>query len=123
MKVEGLNGLLSQLEKLRLKSVSGDNGSVIVGYTQQYAIYVHENLQAAHKEGKTAKFLETPARELTNDGTLRGIVSAAAKQGQPLIKALLLAGLRLQRESQKIVPIDTGALRGSAFTRIDDGHK
>lgn len=32
-------------------------------------------------------------------------------------RGLRLAGLHLQRESQKIVPIDTGNLRSSAFTR------
>ena len=34
-----------------------------------------------------------------------------------LRRGLLKAGLFLQRESQKIVPIDTGNLRRSAFTR------
>lgn len=32
---------------------------------------------------------------------------------------LLKAGLFLQRESQKLVPIDTGALKASANTRIE----
>lgn len=35
-------------------------------------------------------------------------------------KNLVLAGLFLQRKSQEIVPIDTGALRASAFTRKGD---
>ena len=36
-----------------------------------------------------------------------------------LEKGLVLAGLRLQRDSQKLVPVDTGNLKGSAFTRLD----
>lgn len=32
------------------------------------------------------------------------------------IRGLKKAGLRLQRESQKVVPVDTGALKRSAFT-------
>lgn len=36
---------------------------VTVGYTTSYAIYVHEDLTARHKPGKTAKYLENPARE------------------------------------------------------------
>ena len=36
---------------------------VIVGYTAEYAIYVHEDPNAAHKEGKTHKFLEKVIRE------------------------------------------------------------
>lgn len=41
----------------------GFSTEVLVGYTQSYAIYVHENLDARHKPGKYAKYLETPARE------------------------------------------------------------
>jgi hypothetical protein len=35
---------------------------VQVGYTAAYGIYVHENEEAKHAEGKMAKFLETPMR-------------------------------------------------------------
>lgn len=41
---------------------TGKKTDVVVGYTQSYAIYVHENLNARHAKGKTAKFLERPAR-------------------------------------------------------------
>lgn len=40
----------------------GFNTVVSVGYTASYAIYVHEDLEARHKPGKSAKFLEKPAR-------------------------------------------------------------
>jgi hypothetical protein len=33
-----------------------------------------------------------------------------------------LAGLRLQRESQLLVPVDTGALRASAFTAMEEAR-
>ena len=36
---------------------------VIVGYTASYAVFVHEDLEARHQEGKTAKYLEKPFRE------------------------------------------------------------
>jgi len=39
--------------------------------------------------------------------------------GRGVRKGLYRAGLFLQRESMKIVPIDTGALRSSANTRIE----
>lgn len=64
-----------------------------------------------------AKFLEQPARELRPQ--MRKIIAEAVAKGAPLIKALLMAGLFLQRESQKLVPIDTGNLRGSAFTEVE----
>lgn len=43
---------------------SGTGFQVIVrvGYTQSYAIYVHEDLNARHAPGKQAKYLEEPAR-------------------------------------------------------------
>ena len=37
------------------KQGSGAKVSVIVGYTQSYAIYVHENLESRHNKGKIAK--------------------------------------------------------------------
>ena len=36
-----------------------------------------------------------------------------------LERGLLKAGLKLQREAQKLVPIDTGALKASARTELD----
>lgn len=42
---------------------SGFGTVVRVGYDASYAIYVHENLDASHKPGKQAKFLERPLRE------------------------------------------------------------
>jgi predicted GNAT family N-acyltransferase len=112
--VERIEQLLTKM-KARLNKAKQDHGAaVVVGYTQAYAIYVHENLQAHHPVGQ-AKFLEQPAREL--QPVLRRIISEAASRGQTLEQSLLLAGLRLQRESQKLCPVDTGALKASAFTR------
>lgn len=42
---------------------SGFGTIMVVGYGQDYAIYVHEDLLALHAPGKQAKFLEQPARE------------------------------------------------------------
>lgn len=39
------------------------NPAVIVGYGTDYAVFVHEDLEARHKPGKQAKFLEQPLRE------------------------------------------------------------
>lgn len=41
---------------------SGSNPSVIVGFEEEYAIFVHENLEAHHDVGQ-AKFLEQPLKE------------------------------------------------------------
>lgn len=117
--IQNLERLYTKLRAKVAESIKGDDGVVVVGYTAAYAIHVHENLQAYHRVGQ-AKFLEQPARELGPE--MAGDVRRIMKQGKTLTTALLVAGLRLQRESQKLVPIDTGALRASAFTRVEKGE-
>jgi len=46
---------------------SGFDTDIIVSYNTDYAVYVHENLDAIHKEGKIAKYLEKPARDNRNE--------------------------------------------------------
>jgi len=41
----------------------GFKTDVIVGYVAEYAVYVHENMEARHKAGTESKFLEKPAKE------------------------------------------------------------
>lgn len=49
-------------------SMAGKNNpAVVVGYSAYYAIYVHENLEAKHKKGKVAKFLERPLNDYRAD--------------------------------------------------------
>lgn len=115
--IKKLESVLSALRAKAAKATQDNNVSVVVGYTANYAIYVHENLQAQHKDGKQAKFLEQPARELKEE--FQRIIFNALKNKKTMAQALLLCGLRLQRESQKICPVDTGNLKASAFTRIE----
>jgi len=103
-----------------------------VGYTANYALYVHENVEMKLKgqprrgsdaKGQywdpqgmgQAKFLEQPAREMASQ--IANEVRKNYKAGMSIIKALFKAGLLLQRASQKLVPVDTGNLKASAFTR------
>lgn len=118
-KIENLELLILKLKKKLAASIKDDNVSVAVGYTQNYAIYVHENMEAIHPVGQ-AKFLEEPAR--TKHKELASIFTEVKKRGQTTAQALLAAGLRLQRESQLLCPVDTGALKASAFT-ILEGHE
>lgn len=120
MEILGLKRLMEQLS-LREKAAASQQAKVIVGYTASYAVPVHENLEAHHPVGQ-AKFLEQPARELTNDGTLGDIVRKAVASGKTMAQALLLAGLRIQRDSQQLCPVLTGNLRNSAFTRLEEGQ-
>lgn len=41
----------------------GIESAVIVSYSTDYAVYVHEDMEARHKPGKSAKYLEKPLRE------------------------------------------------------------
>lgn len=107
----------------RLASKAGKSGDVIVGYTANYAVHVHENAKAEARRRLRAKgageqqwkFLEQPLREFTKE--LIGIVATVVKRGGTLLMGLKAAGTRLQAESQRIVPVDTGNLKGSAFTK------
>lgn len=47
----------------RKVSGSGFDADIVVGYVADYAVYVHEDLQAKHQSGQQAKYLEQPARE------------------------------------------------------------
>jgi len=112
-KISGVGALRKRFQGMRRKATSG---SVVVGYTAAYALPVHENTTATfQRPGAEAKFLEKPAREM--QGQVAGYIEQAWKQGKTTTDGLMVAGLHLQRKSQEIVPIDTGNLRASAFTR------
>lgn len=84
-----------------------------VGYTANYSIYVHErNLN--YRVGQW-KFLEEPTRKKKEE--YFGVAKKIIASGGTLDQAMAAAALRLQREAQKITPVDTGNLRASAVTR------
>jgi len=115
--IKGVAKLLPKLKKLEMEVKAQNGATVVVGFTQSYALYVHENLEAYHRVG-SAKFLEGAANQLQS--TLRRIIDSVVLQTNDLRKALLTAGLRLQREAQKLTPVDTGALKASAFTDFQE---
>lgn len=116
MEIKNLTSLVGKLRQMAAEANKDNNVSVITGYTAAYAVYVHENMEAVHPVGQ-AKFLEQPARTLRN--VLAGIVVKILQAGRSMAMALLTAALHLQRESQKLAPIETGALKNSAFTRLE----
>lgn len=113
-KIEKVDSVIKFLEKKLKELTSEKPPSVIVGFQSAYAIYVHEDMNARHITGQ-AKFLEQPARALSKD--LGSMIAEKTRSGMTLVNALLMAGLRLQREAQKLTPVDTGNLRNSAFTK------
>lgn len=149
--ITGLKSVVNKLQALAAKARKDDGVVVEVGFTAQYAIWVHENVEmkwrgfprdmSVRKDGTVAytgydskskrrglfwgptgqaKFLEQPARTMRTE--LADIVGKAVYARKTMAQALLLAGLALQRASQQLVPIDTGNLRASAFTRLAEGQ-
>lgn len=113
MKVERLEKVIAALVG-KAKSMGNPKPSVVVGYRGvNYAIFVHENMTAAHEVGK-AHFLVDPANQLSK--SIAKDVGRHLKNGMDFGDALYLGGLRIQRASQQEVPVDTGNLKGSAFT-------
>ena len=87
---------------------------IVVGYSMEYALEVHERTDVKRRVGGP-KFLEKAARE--NAGKIRDLIRRTPIEQQA--EALLRSGLLIQRESQLNCPVDTSALRASAFTTIE----
>jgi hypothetical protein len=135
MKIENLSRLQQKLRILIEKAKADENAEVVVGYSAAYAVYVHEIAEPTTLGKKVPRpsglghywgphdygpgFLSGPARALARDGTLGELATAAMKRGAPLSQALYIAGLRIQRDSQEVVPVEYGNLRASAFTRLE----
>lgn len=113
-KIEGLKAVLDMFRRRGKVAVLEEKVSVVVGFQTTYALKVHEDLVAYHPVGQ-AKYLEQPARELKPE--FQRIIKEAKAKGMTLAQALMLTGLRLQREAQTLTPVDTGLLRSSAFTK------
>lgn len=106
--------MLEKLRKYCQEHKDKDKVSVVVGYSQSYALEVHERTDVSHKVGQS-KYLETAARSNERD-----IVNTLRKSPkEKFAENLLKAGLLIQRESQNLVPVDTSALKASAFTTIE----
>lgn len=112
-KIEGLKRLERSLDAISIKGKKKITGTV--GYDAPYGIFVHEDLEATHTNGK-AKFLETPAR--TKQKAMSKIVATALGNKDSLDIALFRALKLLLTESQKLVPVDTGFLKASGFIEI-----
>lgn len=113
--VQKIKELSSQLTGRLKRSQSEDQRRINVGFTAAYAIYVHEDLEARHVVGQ-AKYLSDAVWRFKD--VVSQLVVDAMKRGLTMEQALLIGGLRIQRESQLLVPIDTGNLKNSAFTSI-----
>jgi hypothetical protein len=95
-----------------------DDCEMDVGYSESYALLVHEDLTMPHANGQ-AKYLEQPMRE--NEDAVRSLVRDMRGAGIPLKTALEVAGNFILSKSQPLVPVDTGRLRDSGFVEVTGG--
>lgn len=124
--IERVNVIINDLPK------KYRGATAIVGYTAAYALWVHESIGMVlagkprpkgrgnywDPQGRgQAKFLEQPAR--TEGKTIARIVREAILAGVSVPQALMMGAMHLQRESMKLVPVDTGNLKNSAFSRLE----
>lgn len=137
--ITGADKLIAELRRRAAAALKDARVAVMVGYTANYALFVHENMEihppgmlhAGEPRGKgrgfvwdpqgraQPKFLENPMREMVGNGRLHRAAAAVIAKGGTIAQGLLAAGLLLQRESQLRVPVDTGNLKASAFTRLE----
>jgi len=135
----GLQKLLAKFKQLAEAARRQGIKSVAVGYSAPYALYVHENREiwppGMRLKGKPRpsgkgrywdpqnyarpKFLEEPARQLESSGELARVIRKVTQQTGDMTMGMLAAGLRIQHESQRYVPVENGVLLASAFTKLD----
>lgn len=107
-----------QHQKYRAKTFAK---SVIVGYKARYAIYVHEDMQRAPKNG--SRLYLTQAEKQTRQEYTEYMVSGLKTVGHdkpfPMVEILLGCCDIIMSVSQTMVPVDTGFLKNSKFQRED----
>jgi hypothetical protein len=113
--LQGFEQVYDVLGNLTTQAAKMTEATYSVGYSADYAVHVHEDLQRVHPNGQ-AKFLETPATLL--QPVLANMVAGALQQGRTLQQALELAGNYLLIESKKLVPVQTGFLRDSGYVDV-----
>ena len=107
----------AELRKLYRKSIAEGDSGVIVGFTQTYAVHVHE-INMPHRVGQW-KFLQ--AAYMNQRPLIGKYVAKVYEKTRSLTKGLIAAGLKIQAVAQKLTPVDTGALKASAYTaKIED---
>ena len=127
-KIYGLEKVMRRFQK-ELQDFAGEDVVVegMVGYRAPYAIYVHENMEIDHPLhvnsdrtvrncGGQAKFLEQPAREMIPK--IADQLMKLKKQKKGLKFSIQTICDRLLRESQKLVPVLSGKLKKSGFTKV-----
>lgn len=106
---------------LRARSLHGKLVSRLrIGYSASYAVYVHENLEAAFRVGGP-RYLTRPFRRLSR--SMRSLMVRYLQVGKRSLEyAILQTGKWFIRETRAEVPLDTGHLRSTAYVSAEGGR-
>lgn len=128
-----LNPWVRQLRDRAAQAQKEAHNSAVVGYDQRYALYVHEDLTMRHPRGGQAKFLTAPVYQYRDEiheeikkymekriSKRKG--TAASIKDPVFTQALLRGAMFIRKMSLPLVPVDTGALKASAFTAVEQSH-
>ena len=112
LKVVGGDKLIDSLRKYHDEAQVSPR--MEVGYAAPYAVHVHEDLTMSHRVGQ-AKFLEQPLKLYKEK--IKELIRIGVRQ-RNMRDGLRQAGEFLKKESQKLVPVDTGILKASAYVKV-----
>ena len=133
-RIVNMRRLIQKLKDRKLASQANNNCRLKVGYTCPYAAFVHEKVgmvlqgvPRANGHGRywdpqgvaEAKFLERAYRELMNSKVLIRRITEVMKSTHSLKRAIKAAGTLIKYEAQRRTPVDTGALKKSAFVTLE----
>jgi hypothetical protein len=122
--VKQFQGLLRQLRDVYMAGKTEPRATVVVGYTADYAGFVHENMEAHHNPPTRAGWLREKSRT-ERPHIVKTVIDALQQEGAffytpTMAGAMFSGGMALKRSCEEIIPIETGYLKESGFVRLDD---
>lgn len=112
VKIEGLERVNRMIQRSINRVKPFEELQTEIGYTQTYALIVHEDLEVYHPYGQ-AKYLEMPSRRYRSN--IYKVIAAGLGRGLSFQKSLLEGCEFLRQTAIPFTPIDTGALRLSTY--------
>lgn len=134
--VAKVDSLIKKLNQQKIEAKKSTAKTYTVGFSADYAAAVHEAvgmvLQGQPRpsgiglywdpQGRAqAKFLETAVRRMRYTGEVGKAVARTAKNTKSVLRGLRSGAIVIRNEAQRMVPVETGYLKASAFIRVEHG--
>lgn len=119
--MQGQDKVIANLSAALKRLGAGSGRRVGIQYTEPYAIFVHENMEAKHVVGQ-AKFLEQPMQEMKSQTvtTIARVLRSRKVNQDSIDEAIVTCATAILDRSKEIVPVDTGALKESgSLTEVE----